>query len=231
LLAFANRPELDRTLGATSYTIDVVSGELLEADVFFNAAFPWSVADGGQAGRFDLESIAAHEVGHLSGLGHSALGETESLGSGRRVLSAGAVMFPIAFSPGNIDGRRLHADDIAGISDVYPHESFRRDTGSVSGRVTKDGIGVFGAHVIAMHLRTGALVGGFTLDDAGAFVLAGVEPGPVVLRVEPLDDGDVESFIDSPRVDLDFRVAFSPRVVFVPKGGNAPDVTIEVVGK
>jgi hypothetical protein len=82
-----------------------------------------------------------------------------------------------------------------------------------------------------MHLRTGALVGGFTLDDAGAFVLAGVEPGPVVLRVEPLDDGDVESFIDSQRVDLDFRVAFSPRVVFVPKGGNAPDVTIEVVGK
>ena len=26
LLAFANRPELDRTLGATSYTVDVVSG-------------------------------------------------------------------------------------------------------------------------------------------------------------------------------------------------------------
>ncbi len=231
LLAFADRRELDRTLGATSYTIDIVSGTLLEADVFFNAAFPWSVAPAGTAGRYDLESIAAHEIGHLSGLGHSALGETETVGSGRRVLSAGATMFPIAFTPGNIDGRRLQPDDIAGISDIYPEDSFRRDTGSVSGRVTKNGLGVFGAHVVAMHLRTGVLVGGFTLDDSGAFVLAGLAPGPIVLRVEPLDDGDVESFIDTPRVDVDFRVAFSPRAVFVPKGGNVPGITIEVVGK
>ena len=231
LLAFADRPELDRTLGATSYTVDVVTGTLLEADVFFNGAFPWSVASGGQAGRYDLESIATHEIGHLSGLGHSALGETESLGTGRRVLSAGAVMFPIAFSPGNIDGRRLQPDDIAGISDIYPDASFRRDTGSVSGRITRNGLGVFGAHVVAMHLRTGALVGGFTLDDTGSFVLAGVEPGPVVLRVEPLDDGDVDSFIDSARVDVDFGVTFSERAVFVPRAGNVPDVRIEVVGK
>lgn len=231
MLAFANRPELDRTLGATSYTINVATGSLLEADVFFNAAFPWSVASGGQAGRFDLESIATHEVGHLIGLGHSALGETEVVGSGRRVLSAGAVMFPIAFSPGNIDGRRLQPDDIAGVSDIYPDGTFRETTGSISGRVTKGGLGVFGAHVVAMHLRTGVLVGGFTLDDTGTFVLAGLEPGPVVLRVEPLDDGDVTSFIDVPRVDVNFAVVFYPRSIFVPRGGNAPDVTIEVVGK
>ncbi|WP_396625535.1 matrixin family metalloprotease [Luteitalea sp.] len=230
-LAFTSRPELDRTLGATSYTIDVASGTLLEADVFFNAAFPWSVAPNGQAGRFDLESIATHEIGHLVGLGHSALGETEQVGSGRRVLSAGAVMFPIAFAAGNVDGRRLLPDDVAGISDIYPDAGFRQATGSISGRVTKGGLGVYGAHVVAMHLRTGALVGGFTLDDAGGFVLAGIEPGPVVLRVEPLDDADVTSFIDGPRVDVNFRVAFSDRAIFVPKGGNVPSVTIEVVGK
>ncbi|MGI8672623.1 MAG: matrixin family metalloprotease [Luteitalea sp.] len=231
MLTFADRPELDRTLGATSYTVDLATGTLVEADVFFNATFPWSTAAGGQPGRYDLESIAVHEIGHLTGLGHSALGESELVGSGRRVLSAGAVMFPIAFSPGNIDGRRLQPDDIAGVSDIYPSTAFREQTGSVSGRVTKGGLGVFGAHIVALHLRSGALVGGFTLDDSGAFVLAGVEPGPVVLRVEPLDDGDVASFIDRPRVDTNFRVGFSPRVVFVPRGGNAPDVVIEVVEK
>ncbi|BCS32754.1 hypothetical protein TBR22_A19760 [Luteitalea sp. TBR-22] len=230
-LAFASRPELDRTLGATSYTIDVATGTLLEADVFFNAAFPWSVAPTGQAGRFDLESIATHEVGHLVGLGHSALGETEQVGSGRRVLSAGAVMFPIAFAPGNVDGRRLLPDDIAGISDIYPDAGFRAATGSISGRVVKGGLGVYGAHVVAMHLRTGALVGGFTLDESGGFVLAGIEPGPVVLRVEPLDDADVTSFIDGPRVDANFRVAFSDKAIFVPKGGNVPSITIDVVAK
>lgn len=230
-LAFASRPELDRTLGATSYTIDVASGTLLEADVFFNAAFPWSVAATGQAGRYDLESIATHEIGHLVGLGHSALGETEQVGSGRRVLSAGAVMFPIAFAAGNVDGRRLQPDDIAGISDIYPDGNFRQATGSISGRIVKGGLGVFGAHVVAMHLRTGALVGGFTLDESGAFVLAGVEPGPVVLRVEPLDDADVTSFIDGPKVDANFRVAFSDRAIFVARGGNVPSVTIDVVSK
>src|SRR5262249_7903163 len=101
-LGFLDRPDLERVLASTSYLIDDVTGELLESDIFFNAAFPWSVAANGETGRFDLETIALHEIGHLNGLGHSALGETALISGGRRVIAAQAVMFPIAFPPGTV---------------------------------------------------------------------------------------------------------------------------------
>ena len=75
-----------------------------------------------------------------------------------------------------------------------------------------------GAHVVAFNPKTGKLVGGFTLTENGDFVIAGLEPGPQVLRAEPLDDGDVNSFFDDDfEVDLDFRVAFYERIVAVPR--------------
>ena len=108
-----------------AFVVDRVTGALVESDIFFNSAFPWSVAPAGVTGRFDLESVALHEIGHMSGLGHSALGETELReGGGRRVLAAEAVMFPIAFTSGSIAARTLKADDITGITDLYPEADF-----------------------------------------------------------------------------------------------------------
>jgi hypothetical protein len=232
VLGFLNRPELERVLAATTFFIDTTDGEILESDIFFNAAFPWSVAASGESGRFDLESIALHEIGHLLGLGHSALGETEVRPGGRRVLAAEAVMFPIAFSAGTIEGRTLRPDDISGISDIYPTTEFTRERGSISGRVTKDGAGIFGAHVTAFHLETGRFVAGFTLSDEGTYTIAGLEAGPYVLRVEPLDDGDVESFFGAnENVDVDFRVKFHERIVAVPRGGGVRNIDVRVAPK
>jgi Matrixin len=230
-LGFLDRPELDQVLASTNLLIDDATGELLEADIFFNSAFDWSVAADGEPGRYDLQSIALHEIGHFSGLAHSALGETDLTPQGRHVIASGAVMFPIAFPAGSIAGRALQPDDIAGISDLYPDAGFARDTGSLSGRIVESGRGVFGAHVVAYDLTRKTLVGGFTLDDEGHFTIGGLEPGPYVVRAEPLDDADVDSFFAEGDIDLDFRVRFAPRLVVVPRGGGSSPVTVEVSPK
>jgi matrixin len=231
-LGFVARTDLNRVLASTNILLDDATGEILEADIFFNSVFRWSVAPSGQANSYDLETIALHEIGHLSGLGHSALGETEIVpGGGRSVIAAEAIMFPIAFAAGNVSARTLRADDIAGISDLYPDGTFS-ETGSVSGQVTRNGLGVFGAHIVAFDPADGSLVGNFSLDDRGRFSIAGLSPGPHIIRLEPLDDADVTSFFsESTTVDLDFRVSFFDRLVVVPRGGDSGAIALQVVGK
>jgi hypothetical protein len=226
-LGFLDRPDLDRVLGATSFLLDATTGEIIEADVFFNTRFSWSTAAGGDAGRVDLESVALHEIGHLLGLGHSALGETEMVPGGRRVIGSGAVMFPIALSAGATADRQLQPDDVAGISDLYPAGGFEAATGTISGRVTKNGSGVFGAHVAAFNLETGALIGGFSLSPEGDFVIAGLEPGIYIVRAEPLDDADPESFLAGP-VDVDFGVGYGSRVITAPRGAGSDAIEVQV---
>jgi len=230
VIGFQNHPDLDRTLASTSFTIDGVTGEVIESDVFLNTTFAWSVAPAGEAGRQDVESIALHELGHLLGLGHSALGETELFGGGRRVLGSEAVMFPIAFAAGTLN-RMPHADDVAGLSDIYGNADFRASTGSITGRVTKNGAGVLGAHVIAFNPESGDLVAGFSLAPDGTFTVAGLAPGLYVIRAEPLDDGEVGSFLDPSGVDVDFRPAIFNRLVSVPKSGTAASIEVKVTSK
>lgn len=233
VIGFRSRPDLDRTLAATTFQIDNVTGDVVEADIFVNSAFPWSVAANGQPPNFDVQSILTHEVGHFLGLSHSALGETTLLSGGdRRVLGAASVMFPIAYPGGNIADRTLKADDAAGISDLYGSAASRREVGSVNGRVLLNGAGVFGAHVTAFNPATGALVGGFSLDTQGRFVIGELSPGTYLVRAEPLDDADVTSFFDSSaNVNINFKPTYYAHLVSVPAGGSSAAIEIKVSPK
>ena len=73
----------------------------------------------------------------------------------------------------------------------------------------------FGAHVVAFDPATGALIAAFTLNNNGEFQIAGLAPGPHVIRVEPLDDADVDSFFSRPSaIDVGFLVTFHDRLTW-----------------
>ena len=230
VLGFQDHPEMDRVLGATGFLIDTVTGEIVESDIFFNSAFTWSTSAQGDPTRFDLESVMVHEIGHFLGLGHSAIGEAEMRADGgRRVLGSGAVMFPIAMGRGITQDRVLEPDDVAGVSDLYPASGFRESTGVARGRTTRSGTGIVGAHVVAFNPATGALIAGFTLNRDGEFQIAGLEPGAHIIRVEPIDDADVDSFFSRPAaIDVGFLVTFSDRFYVVPKGGAGDSAVVAV---
>ena len=226
---FDAEPDLDRVLGATSFVVDTLTGEIVESDVFFNSIFTWSTAAAGDASRFDLQSVATHEIGHFLGLGHSAIGETEIRpDGGRRVLASGAVMFPISLGRGITSDRTLQPDDIAGVSDLYPDGDFKDTTGAISGRVVRNGREVIGAHVVAFNPKTGTLIGGFALGQGGTFQIAGLTPGAHVIRVEPLDDADIDSFFSPTGIDVDFQVTLLPQLIVAPKGGASDRFDVSV---
>ena len=226
---FDAQPDLDRVLGATSFVVDTLTGQIVESDVFFNSIFTWSTAAAGDASRFDLQSVATHEIGHFVGLGHSAIGETEIRpDGGRRVLASGAVMFPISLGRGITADRTLQPDDIAGVSDLYPDGDFDDTTGAISGRVVRNGTGVIGAHVIAFNPKTGEIIGGFSIGEGGTFQIAGLTPGAHVIRVEPLDDADIDSFFSPSGIDVDFQVTLLPRLIVAPEGGASERFDVSV---
>jgi uncharacterized protein (TIGR03437 family) len=112
----------------------------------------------------------AHEMGHALGLQHtftSSLMSTEAAG---RATSL--------YAP-------LTADDIAGISYLYPKGSFSQATGSIAGRITfSNGQGVHLASVVAIR-PTGPALSALT-DPDGRFRIDGVPPNQYLLYVHPV---------------------------------------------
>lgn len=209
-LGFTSDPDLEGTgvLGATLQVINVFTGEIVEADIFFSNFFLWSVDPNGEPGTFDFVSVATHEIGHFAGLDHSDVGFAESRDFRRRPVEGSAIMYPFSFGPGTVVGRTLTADDEIGLSLLYPAAGFERSRGSLSGRVTKNGAGVAYAHVVAFNPFTGLTVGAFA-DDNGAYRIEGLRPGPHVVRVNPITDPASPPDFSFPErgTDLDYRDA------------------------
>ena len=167
------------------------NGRIVDADILFNGD-DWQFTTTGESGRFDVQDVVAHELGHLLGLDHSGW--------------AGSTMYPFV-DPQVFLHRSISDDEVRGMRDAYPSASF----GEISGTVERsaDNSPVEGAHVVARN-ADGRTAAGTLSDGNGDFLLEGLDPGSYTVYAVPLDDpvsssnlGDGSSFV----VQTDFEPA------------------------
>ncbi len=109
-----------------------------------------------------------HEMGHALGLQHTFTSSVMSTSRTRATTKA----HPLA------------ADDIAGISALYPKVGFSASTGSISGRVTLSNTGVNLASVVAIS-PNGLAVSTLSNPD-GSYRIEGLPPRQYLIYVHPL---------------------------------------------
>jgi hypothetical protein len=109
-----------------------------------------------------------HEFGHALGLQHTLTSSVMATQLTRAVTK----------------GQALAADDIAGVSILYPTRTFQTSLGAISGRVTQGGAGVVLASVTALS-PAGLAVSALTGPD-GAYRIAGLPPASYQVYVQPL---------------------------------------------
>jgi hypothetical protein len=161
------------------------NGSIADADILFNGK-DFLFTTSGQPGRFDVQDVATHELGHFLGLDHSG--------------AAGATMFPYV-DPAVILHRSLSLDDRNGLRSVYPAGSFAR----LSGRVERaNGSGVARAHVVALD-TDGRVAGAALADGDGDFLLDGLDAGTYSVYADPLDAPvGAANLTGTYQVDVDF---------------------------
>lgn len=145
---------------------------LKDADVEFNPQEQFTTSPTPVANRFDVQSVTSHEAGHLLGLDHSGI--------------ARAVMYPFGDTRASSQQRNLAVDDVVGIAFLYSSSAFNTATGTISGKITLNGSGIFASHVVAVDATTGvAVIDGLTNTD-GTYKLVGVPPGSYNILALPL---------------------------------------------
>ncbi|MCA9425405.1 MAG: matrixin family metalloprotease [Candidatus Omnitrophica bacterium] len=156
----------------------------------------------------DLLSVATHEIGHICGLDHSFQQNVVE----EPISIRYPTLFPYLYS-GDTQARSLEQDDIAGVTELYPHDEFNdKYNGSISGRVTMPNpdpdeapIPLFGVDIIAY--QNGAPVVSTITRTNGVYRMYGVPAGEYILRaqvISPANTGLIQE------VALNFQSEYYP---------------------
>ena len=144
---------------------------------------------------FDRRSTEVHELGHNLGLAHSSVGmfNSGSFPSGALdVVNRNAVPTMHPFSGAGSARRTLEADDRAGISLLYPSDTFTTSLGTIEGSVTRCSTSdpLTGVNVRAINTGDDRIqISRYTAFDGntdGRYRIEGVPPGSYRVVIEPL---------------------------------------------
>jgi hypothetical protein len=95
------------------------------------------------------------------------------------------MMYPYGDSGGN-QQRELAVDDVVGVAFLYPAPAFAAATGTISGTVSLNGVGIFASHLVVAEKDSGVVVvDGLSTPD-GSYRIEGVPPGAYRVLALPL---------------------------------------------
>jgi hypothetical protein len=168
-----NRELLGGDLGAVAMTrisFNASTGEITESDILLNPGCRFSTDLA--SGSYDLQAVVTHELGHALGCDHST--------------AQNDTMF-FEMAPGEFFQRYLSADAMTFASFTYPNRARSSSLGTIAGRITSAGKGIFGASVTAVNLDQNLIYTALSDQPDGSYAISGLVAGLYAVYAEPLD--------------------------------------------